>query len=117
MAKKSNEKGSTPAKEKKTVYEREGLYSLLSESALPAVKEESKRDEKQKKETVQEKAVPSPSSGLFSEASKERFAKITPAKPVERVEKKVKPQTVNRHEFDDFTVYVGNLPSEFCPCS
>ena len=34
---------------------------------------------------------------------------------VEKVEKKVKPQPVNRHAFDDFTVYVGNLPSAFRP--
>lgn len=117
MAKKSNEKGSAPAKEKKAVYEREGVDSLSREPALPAAKEESKKEEKQQKETVQEKVAPSPSSGLFSEANKERFARTTPAKPVEKVEKKVKPQPVNRHAFDDFTVYVGNLPSAFRPCS
>lgn len=117
MAKKSNEKGSAPGKEKKTVYEREGADSPSREPALPAAKEESKKEEKQQKETVQEKVAPSPSSGLFSEANKERFARTTPAKPVEKVEKKVKPQPVNRHAFDDFTVYVGNLPSAFRPCS
>lgn len=86
-----------------------------SKKAAPAAKKETpqkqKVEKKEDKKEVQEKPSNPLASGLFSQENKDRFAKLVPAKPAAKEESKPQPKPKNRHQDDDLTVYVGNLPS------
>lgn len=94
------------------------MSDLFSKVTAPAAKKEAPQkketEKKEEKKEVQEKIPTPPAGGLFSKENKERFAKLAPSKPLEKVENKPQPKPKNRHQDDDLTVYVGNLPGSNC---
>ncbi|KAK8807658.1 hypothetical protein WA171_000611 [Blastocystis sp. BT1] len=82
------------------------------------VSKKAKKEKKTKGEEKSRKEEPvtlPPSTSLFSDANKVKFSKPSePAipsnpTPVTKIEKK---KPVNKHAQDDFTVFVGNLPTD-----
>lgn len=94
------------------------MSDLFSKKTAPAAKtddlQKKETEKKEEKKEMQEKLSTPLVSGLFSKENKERFAKLVPSKPQEKEESKPQPQPKNRHQDDDLTIYVGNLPGSNC---